>query len=141
MAIPGTPNCKHWKCPAERQGAEAIKGVYRHNKSVNINPLSPHGALKHHVTSLKAYLIFPTTKDFIMKIYMKPVYQYMAIFLNFHPLQVQQCPAERQGAEAIKGVYRHNKSVNINHLSPHGALKHHVTSLKTYLISLQRRIL
>ena len=60
------------------------------------NPLSPHDALKHHFTSLKTDLIFPTT-DFGMKISMKLVYQYMAIF-NFpptsshlHPLQVENC--------------------------------------------------
>ena len=41
---------------------------------------------------------FPTTKDFRMKIPMKLVYQYLAIFFNFkitsshlHPLQVENC--------------------------------------------------
>ena len=55
-----------------------------------VSPLSPHDALKQ--------LNFPTTKGFRMKIHMKLVYQYMAIFFNFlptsnhlHPLQVENC--------------------------------------------------
>ena len=58
------------------------------------NPLSLHDALKHHFTSLKSYLIFLQR----MKMSMKLVYQYMAIFINFsptlnhlHPLQAENC--------------------------------------------------
>ena len=43
-------------------------------------------------------LNFPTTKDFKMRIFMKLVYQYMAILVNFsptsshlHPLQAENC--------------------------------------------------
>ena len=63
-----------------------------------INPLSPHDALKHHLTSLITDLILPTTKGFRTKIPMKLVYQYMVIFFNFslisnhfHSLQVENC--------------------------------------------------
>ena len=56
-------------------------------------PLSPHDAQKHHFTSLKTHLIFPTTRGFRMKISMK-----LVIFFNFsptlshlHPLQVENC--------------------------------------------------
>ena len=61
------------------------------------NPLSPHDALKHHITSLKI-LNFPTNKGFRMKISMKLAHQYIAIFFNFsttsnhlHLLQVKNC--------------------------------------------------
>ena len=33
-------------------------------------------------------ILFPTTKGLRMKISMKLVYQYIAIFFNFHPLQL-----------------------------------------------------
>ena len=63
-----------------------------------INPLSPHDALKHHFTSLKNRLNFPTTKAFRMNISMKLVYQCMVIFLifkkhsnHFHSLLVVNC--------------------------------------------------
>ena len=63
-----------------------------------VNPLSPHDALKHHSTSLKKYLIFSTTKGFIIEISMTLFFQYMAIFFIFsptsnhlHPLQVENC--------------------------------------------------
>ena len=67
--------------------------------SINlINLLSPHDALKHHFTSLKNRLNFPTTKGFRTKISMKLVYQYLLIFFNFpptsnhlYPLQVENC--------------------------------------------------
>ena len=55
-----------------------------------LNPLGPHDALKHHLTSL--------ILDFRTKLPMKLVYQYMALFCNFyttsnhlHPLQVENC--------------------------------------------------
>ena len=47
-----------------------------------VNPLSPHDALKHHFTFLKS-LNFITTKDFRIKISMKLVNQFMAIFFIF----------------------------------------------------------
>ena len=66
-------------------------------KNPFVNPLSPHDALKHHFTTLKTDN-FPTIDGFIMKISMKLVYQYMAIFFTFsltsnhlHPLQVENC--------------------------------------------------
>ena len=43
-------------------------------------PLSPHDALKHHFTILKTDLIF---LQFLMKIPMKLVCQYMVIIFNF----------------------------------------------------------
>ena len=59
---------------------------------------NPHDTLKHHFTSLKTDLIFPTTKGFRMNISMKLVYRYMTILFNFlptsnhlHPLQVENC--------------------------------------------------
>ena len=48
-----------------------------------INPVSPHDALKHHLKPPKTDS--PTTKDFRTKISMKLVDQYMAIFFNFPP--------------------------------------------------------
>ena len=39
-----------------------------------------------------------------MKIYMKPVYQYMAIFLIFHPLQVVVIHYKSRIATAIRGL-------------------------------------
>ena len=61
-------------------------------------PLSPHDALKHHFTSLKNRLNFPTTKGFRRKISIQLFYQYITIFPNFsptpthlHPLQVENC--------------------------------------------------
>ena len=63
-----------------------------------ISHLSPHDALRHHFTSLKTRLNFPTTKGFRVNISMKLEYQYMAIFSPFsltsshlHPLQVENC--------------------------------------------------
>ena len=47
-----------------------------------INPLSPHDALKHHITP-ENRLNFPTTKGFRIKISTKLAYQYIAIFFNF----------------------------------------------------------
>ena len=56
-----------------------------------------------HVLKASSYipenrLDFPTTEDFRTKIFMKLVYQHMAIFFNFsptsnhlHPLQVENC--------------------------------------------------
>ena len=54
----------------------------RTEKCSFVNPLSPHDALKHHFTSLKTDLIFPTTKGFRMKISIKLFYQYMASLFN-----------------------------------------------------------
>ena len=63
-----------------------------------INLLSPRDALNNHFTSLKKRLNFPITKSFRMKLPMKLVYQYMAIFFAFsptsnhlHSLQVENC--------------------------------------------------
>ena len=59
-------------------------------KALCFNPLSLHDTLKHHFTSLRT--------NFQNNIFMKVVYQYMAIFLNFqttsnhlHSLQVENC--------------------------------------------------
>ena len=61
------------------------------------NPLSPHDA-KSIILHPCKQTSSPTTRGLIMKIYMKLVYQYMAIFFNFpptsnrlHPLQVENC--------------------------------------------------
>ena len=45
-----------------------------------LNPLNPHDALKHHITSLKTYLIFLQLR---VKITTKLAYQYITIFINF----------------------------------------------------------
>ena len=51
---------------------------------IALNPLSPHDALQRHFTSVKTHFIFLQLGDgFRMKISMKLVYQYMAIFFNF----------------------------------------------------------
>ena len=63
----------------------------------SFNPLSPHDASKHHFTSLKNRPNFLTTKGLRMKISLKLVCQYMAIFSNFsltsshlHSLELRQ---------------------------------------------------
>ena len=62
------------------------------------NPLSPQDAIKHHFTSPKKTLNFPTTKGFRTKISMKLVHKYMEIYCTFsptlnhlHTLQVENC--------------------------------------------------
>ena len=61
-------------------------------------PFKPSRCIKASFHIPENRLNFPTTKGFRMKISMKLVYQYMAIFLNFsttpnqlHPLQVENC--------------------------------------------------
>ena len=49
-------------------------------------------------------LNFPTTGGFKMKISMKLVYQYMAIFINFHPLQIIFIHYKSRIATAIRGL-------------------------------------
>ena len=72
-----------------------VSTVSIHNDSKLFNPLSPHDALKHHITSQKKN---PTIRDFRIKISMKLAYHYIAMFFNFsltsnhlHPLQVENC--------------------------------------------------
>ena len=69
--------------------------IYTNIPRTTLNPLSPHNALKHYFKSSKTDLI-SLQLGFRMKIPMKLVYQYMAIFCNFlstsnhlHPLQVE----------------------------------------------------
>ena len=70
----------------------------------SFNHVDPHDALKHHFTSLKKTLNFPTTKDFRMRISMKLVDHYMVIFFilsptsnHFHPLQVTEMTMVNSG--------------------------------------------
>ena len=70
------------------------KRTYFQLQVIQLNSLSPHDALKHHFTSLKAGFIFLQTRGFRMKIYNTC----MPIFSNFsptarhlHPLQVENC--------------------------------------------------
>ena len=63
-----------------------------------IYPFNPSRCIKASFYIPENILNFPTTKGFSMKIPMKLVYQYMAIFFNFpltsshfHPLQVENC--------------------------------------------------
>ena len=98
----------------------------------HVNPLSPHDALKHHFTSLKNSLNFPTTKGYRTKISMKLVYQYMAIFCNFpptsnhlHPLvsivgslrdrEVACSASDRQGSNFESCVWRTVSSQSSHH--------------------------
>ena len=67
------------------------------------NPLSPNDALQHHFIP-EHRLTFPTTKGFRMKLSMKLVYQYVAIFFNFHPLQIIFIHYKSRIATAIRGL-------------------------------------
>ena len=60
---------------------------------VDISPLSPHDALKHHFISLKNRLNFPTTKGFRMKISrtLQFFFHLPPTSTHFHPLQVENC--------------------------------------------------
>ena len=62
------------------------------------NPFKPSRCIKASFYITENRLNFPTTRGFRMKISMKLVYQYMAVFFNFpptsnhlHPLQVENC--------------------------------------------------
>ena len=70
----------------------------------DINPLSPHDALKHHFTSLKTHLISLQPRILKTKISMKPFYKYMAIFFNFHPHQIIFIHYKSRIATAIRGL-------------------------------------
>ena len=60
------------------------------------NALSPHDALQHHFKSLKTDLIFLQPRVLRRKIFMKLVYQYMAIFFNFNYIKSSSSTTSRE---------------------------------------------
>ena len=60
----------------------AHQNIPAHPPPPDINPWSPHDALKHHLISLETYF-FSYNKGFRTKISMKLVHQYVAIFFDF----------------------------------------------------------
>ena len=80
----------------------------------------------------------------MINISLKLFYQYIAIFFNFsptsnhlHPLQVENCDSNSlRVVDEMTMVNSDSKG-----LSPHDALKHHFTSLKTDSIFLKLRFL
>ena len=58
----------------------------RAERVTNLNPLSPHDALKHHFISLKTYLIFLQLRRVLEQNFHEtglPIHKYMAVFFNF----------------------------------------------------------
>ena len=78
-----------------------------------INPLSPHDALEHYFTWMKTNLIFLQPRVFEWKFPLvwflnenspETGLQYIAIFFNFHPLQIIFIHYKSRIVTAIRGL-------------------------------------
>ena len=85
-------NGLHITCLADILDAYICQGL----DPQRVNPFKSSRCIKACFYTTVNILNFPTTKGFIMKIFLKLIYQYMAIFFNFsptsshfHPLQVE----------------------------------------------------